>query len=239
MSTTTVSVPEVDVDTLPSYHRWLALVSPQHPQLPRHLLKLYFEVDGCPEVEAIAERYEVSLENAGSWQRLLEASLIAPSAYAPVFAAEDAIAVCRQGWQAHEAEVHQMRQRVDTLTAEIRQLDGEKHLDRTPEELTAINAKIAQFDDERATLLRRLEDKPEAGAVIQRALQDTEAALKTAEAALAAAIRTHREQVERQWMQEGLARLEAALCLLRQCGWLGKEAQARVRDKLIQAVRTA
>ena len=160
------------VDAIAYFHRWLNAVSQDCPQIPQALLRLYFEVDGGPSPATIAETFGCARDQAEQWHAVLQAFLVPPLTYEGLFDVEAALTDARTAWQDHHEEVRGFQTRLHELTAEIVQLDGEKHLNRTAAEKAAINERTAQFDQERETVTRRLQDMPAAAAQYEAALQD-------------------------------------------------------------------
>ena len=122
MSTTVPDAPTIDAVEVA--YRWLDAIKPATAQVPQPLLELFFtamtEQDALPEVAAIAGTLGCPEAEAEAWGAWLEAHLIHPGHYAPLFAAEDALAERRTQWQNYQQDVSTTAARLAELSRRLR-----------------------------------------------------------------------------------------------------------------------
>lgn len=243
------TVMEMRLDEMTLLHRWLALVQPQHPTIPQPLLECYASCAGDPSLEALAEAVPCTVDNAGAWGKLLDASLLAPDVYRDLFAAEDALADRRGQWQRYQDDARATSHRLADLQREIEAAKAYQHTLLDPEEQAALTTKIADLDQARVDLLRHQGDLPGIGALIQQALTEAQMALAEAETALRDVQEAHLQATEAAWLREALAAVEPVCALLLQARWLDAAWQrlgeqpnrehgtGHIRERLLQALR--
>ena len=231
-------------------HKWLSRVQHDFPQASEVLLTVYFESEADPSADAIAEALNCSLDAAEAWRRYLQASLISPGHYLPLFESEDVLVAARMQHRSYSDEVHQVATRIADLSTQIHRDLSYKHSLTDEHELQTWEDKITALDTERLTSQRRQQDLDAARPMVEQAQRDAQAQVEAAQEGLQQARIESLQQVEAEWLRETVEALAPALEVLRYGAYLDQSwkrlgiepsrdtGAGRIKAAVIEAIRS-